>query len=345
MPRVTLKMIASEAGVSIATVSMALRAQGKLAPENVERIRAVAKRLGYRPDPLLASLASKRFRTDASSQGLPIALLEFPPFASDKGSRVHHYRKALQTSAVQLGYAPQVYTLAEMRRYHDFARLLYHRGTAGIVITGQADLDLFENRHCWDSFSIVQCGRYQSILPLHTVRPNIFQAIHLAFNQAYERGYRRMGFALGQHAVLLEDDLARYGAAMAFIHSKLEAKNRIPPYFGPHNDHDAIVNWVRECHPDVVVSFSTGLWYFLRDAGMRIPEDLGFIALHKHTEQDDEKEIAGLNQSRNDIGDQTMLLIDQMVRHNERGIPPAPRNILIQSSWVDGPSLPARKAV
>ncbi|NBD39244.1 MAG: LacI family DNA-binding transcriptional regulator, partial [Verrucomicrobia bacterium] len=40
MPRVTLKMIAKEAGVSVSTVSMALRGQGKFDKDNVARIRA-----------------------------------------------------------------------------------------------------------------------------------------------------------------------------------------------------------------------------------------------------------------------------------------------------------------
>ena len=340
MTRITLKTIAKEAGVSIATVSMALRGQGKLAPDTVERIRQIADKLGYTPDPMLASLASRRFRSGKATQGLSIALLEFSPFKSEQKAPVHQYRKFLTDYAKGLGYVPTVYPLEEMRRYQDFTRLLYHRGTVGAVITGQPQTDLFDNHKHWNHLCLTQCGRYQSTLPLHSVRPNIFQAIQLAFTKAYDKGYRKIGFAIGQHTEILEDDLARFGAAMSFIHTKLPAKNRINPFFGYLDDDESIIEWFNKHSPDVVVGFSSNLWYKLQDAGISIPKDTGYIALHMQPNQSNSGKIAGLNQSKRQIAEQSILLIDQMVRHNERGIPDAPRDILIHSSWVEGSSLP-----
>src|SRR3954469_24928240 len=57
---VTLKDIAREAGVSLMTVSRALRKHASVSPETQSKIERVAKELGYRPNPLISALMSYR---------------------------------------------------------------------------------------------------------------------------------------------------------------------------------------------------------------------------------------------------------------------------------------------
>ncbi|TJW90095.1 MAG: LacI family transcriptional regulator, partial [Mesorhizobium sp.] len=47
---VTLREVASLAGVSVATASKALNGQGRMTAETRERIRETAQRLGFRPN-------------------------------------------------------------------------------------------------------------------------------------------------------------------------------------------------------------------------------------------------------------------------------------------------------
>ena len=49
--RVSIRDVAREAGVSVTTVSHALNGKGRLNPETRERVREIADRLGYRPNP------------------------------------------------------------------------------------------------------------------------------------------------------------------------------------------------------------------------------------------------------------------------------------------------------
>lgn len=338
MARITLKTIAKEAGVSVATVSLALRGQGKLSKENVARIRKIAERLGYTPDPMLASLASKRFRGGEQASGQPLALLEFPAHEGSAAS-TPQYRECLIEHARRLGYAPTVYSLEEMRRYNDFPRTLYHRGTQALILSGQPDPAFFEHPESWASYAIVQCGRYRSTLPIHTVRPNIFQAVKLCFEKVHERGYKRIGFAIGRHPEVLEDDLARLGAALAMLDQHVPKKNRIPPYFDELKDIDKMLRWGEKNKVDAYIAFNVGFWYQLKARGIACPEDVGMAALHHGKTESDRAAIAGLDQSKEEIAYQSMLLVDQMVRHNERGIPRNPRQILISSNWVDGASL------
>src|ERR1035437_9617752 len=58
--RVTLADVARKAGVHVTTVSLALRNHPRLPPHTRERIQALAKRLGYAPDPMLRALVAYR---------------------------------------------------------------------------------------------------------------------------------------------------------------------------------------------------------------------------------------------------------------------------------------------
>ena len=61
--RLTIEDVATEAGVSVATVSRALRGLPNVTPSTREHVEAVADRLEYHPDPAAARLAAGRTRT------------------------------------------------------------------------------------------------------------------------------------------------------------------------------------------------------------------------------------------------------------------------------------------
>ncbi len=58
--RVSLRDVAKTVGVSHVTVSLALRGDTRVSATRRTEIRAAAEQLGYRPDPMLSSLASYR---------------------------------------------------------------------------------------------------------------------------------------------------------------------------------------------------------------------------------------------------------------------------------------------
>src|SRR3954469_12289274 len=69
--RVSIRDVAREAGVSVTTVSHALNGKGRLNPETRDRVREVADRLGYRPNPAARSLVSGRTGLIAAVPPLP----------------------------------------------------------------------------------------------------------------------------------------------------------------------------------------------------------------------------------------------------------------------------------
>ena len=344
MARVTLKTVAAKCGVSISTVSLALSGKGKISPDQVEKIRKVAGDLGYVPNPLLASLASKRFRSGQGAEGNLVALLEFPLELQGRMSTGANYRNDLQATCRELGYHPEFFNYDQMRSYADLAMTLYRRGTQGIILSGQPDLRFFEDREKWSSFCMVQCGRYRSGLPVHTVRPDIFRSIKLIFTQLQKLGYKRIGFGFGRHFPMVEDDESRIAAAMAMQEFYTRRKDCVPIYMGDFAKEEPFLKWFEKGKPEVVIAFSEAQYYILKDAGYRIPEDVGFASLHLHFPRQENSLLAGgLEQRRDKIARQSVILMDQLIRHNSRGFPETPRDVLINSEWHMGKTLRNRK--
>jgi len=69
--RISIKDVAREAGVSVTTVSHALNDKGRLNPDTRARVREVAERLGYRPNPAARSLVSGKTGLIAVVPSLP----------------------------------------------------------------------------------------------------------------------------------------------------------------------------------------------------------------------------------------------------------------------------------
>ena len=342
MIQVTLKDIATRAGVSVATVSLALSGRGLVARATAERLRALAEEMGYRPNPLLASLAGRRFRSPAVVGGVPMAVFNFPTMLDGSGGRPDYYRYLVE-EARKMGYAPKVYNLTNKSDPQAVFRELYHRMTQGIVMTGSMDEKTFGRSFDWSHFSTVQCARFHELHPFHTVRPNIFQAVKLAFTQLRSRGYERIGFALGQHAEPMEDDEVRHGAAIALEGNYLPRKHRLPVYSGGLDDWESFLRWFDRWKPDAVVGFSVSHYWVLKEHGVRIPKGTGFAALHLMPDND-LKLFSGLCQNMDGIARQSVLLLDQMIRHRERGLTSEPLNLLVPSTWNEGRTLRNRQS-
>src|SRR3954465_73494 len=71
--RVTMAAVAKRAGVHVTTVSLALRNHPSLPVATRQRLQALAKEMGYQPDPALSSLVAYRSRTKPARTKLMLA--------------------------------------------------------------------------------------------------------------------------------------------------------------------------------------------------------------------------------------------------------------------------------
>ncbi len=338
----SLASIAKRAGVSIATVSLALRGKGPVARETAARIKRIAEQDGYVPNPLLAALATKRFHSARSKIGAPVAIFTFPAEIDEPaGDSQKQYIADIVREADRLGYAPKNYDLHNDSRTAPLFRELYHSMVQGVIVLGSMDMASFGREFDWRQFSVAICARFAASLPFHTVRPDIFSSVKLAFGELHARGYRRIGFAMVRHGHAMEDDEARHGAAVALEYSYLAKKDRLPVFLGSFSDEAPFLHWVEKNKPDAILGFGTWQYSLLRNAGYRIPRDIGFASIHLSA-ADRRQPCSGLVQNTDEIARQSVLLLDQLIRNRERGLPARPLNILVSSSWRDGKTLRPR---
>lgn len=348
MARITLKTIAAKCGVSVSTVSLVLSGKGKISQQRGERIRKAAKELGYVPNPQLAALASNRFRSGRTEDLSRLALLEFPLDLSDPNSYSAIYREYLREEGKRLGYDLRIIVPTESEDYETLGNELFNQGYQGLVLTGEPPSEILKHDSDWTRFPIVQCGRGRRSLAVNTVRSDIFRSLKRGFLTLYHRGYTRIGFGLGFHDHPIEDDEARFAAIRALQHFYLSKSDQIPCYRGRIRDKTAYTAWIRSQKPDVVIGFNNLHRWMIEDAGYRIPEDMGFVSLHLDPPKTalSQPSCTGLDQKRQTIAAQSILLLDQLIRYKALGFKEAPVEIVIESEWREGTSLtiPTRKS-
>ncbi|MGW0995664.1 LacI family DNA-binding transcriptional regulator [Streptomyces sp. NPDC002523] len=99
--RVGIRDVAEATGLSITTVSHALRGKGQIAPATRDRVRRAAEELGYRPDPVARGLVSGR----TGILGLVVGHMSDRPWASTYRPYYAAFSAGATMTAVERDYA------------------------------------------------------------------------------------------------------------------------------------------------------------------------------------------------------------------------------------------------
>ena len=345
--RVSLTDIARKTGFSKSAVSIALRGDAGVSAGVRQEIRNAAAEMGYRPSPILASLASKHFSVAKKRTGTPLAFLHF---GETKEQRAHEKEATEEATnhAMKLGYRVEVFHVGDFRSGEHLSRVLLARGVEGILLF----LPKLVEGVDWSAFSVVSAGGGfaspdPAAYPLNRTAVDHYGLILRAWSETWKRGYRRIGFVLFRHSPLLTDDETRRGAAEV-CRLRIPRHLRIPvfeyeaPQAGPRS---VVEDWVRRYRPDAVIGFNATILFDLQQAGFRVPEDLGFVSLHTDKGHSPEEKgwadsVSGMAKMRMEEIYAALELLDQQIRHHHYGLNPRARTLMISSEWVEGSTLP-----
>lgn len=331
--RVTLRDIAERAGCHFATVSLALRNRPEIPEATRLRIRALAAKLGYRPDPLLASLASYRHRRGATRYRATLAwVTNFPSRNGWQAEEIfREYFAGAHARALELGFSLQEFWLREPAMTPARAsQILAARGIEGLVMAPQptpAEKVWLE----WEKFSAVTIGYSMTSPTLHMVCPNQYRCIKLAMDQLVQRGYRRIGLVMLKASDTRVDHNWLAGYLVAQL--ALPARCRLAPLFLPHWDVTAFSAWLQKTCPEAIISKCAEALPSLARLGIRVPEELGVAMLTKVKAT---RDVSGMNESPEEVGAAAIDYLVGMIQQGERGVPAKPRRVLIEGEWIDG---------
>ncbi len=359
----TIRQLAALAGVSQATVSMALHHHPRIAQGTRERILKLAEAHGYTPDPVVSSLMT-RLRTARRERSCEkIAYLSFWKTADMWRGNINEraYYEGACERAEETGYEIEHFWAKEPGMNGTrLSRILYTRGIRGVVLgplprhLGHVSLD-------WRLFASAALG-------LTIAQPNVHRATHayhdgmmLALRTLKRRGYRRIGFV---NSALFERRV-KHGWLSGFLtfQQQLPQSQRVPPLLprewglsdgplrsfpkspeiGMHACAGGMVwsperfyKWLDEYRPEVIVSNTAHPLAFVREKGIRVPEEIGFASLHRLLDTDP---WAGIDRLPRSIGAAGVDLVTGQLQNNEYGLPRCPKIVSIEGVWRDGPTV------
>ena len=338
-PPITLQDIATRAGVSKMTVSLALRGHPHAAAKTQERIRALAAEMGYRPNPLVvANMAQLRAGRRSSYAGT-IAFLGpgKSPEPVALGAHNGNIFTGARRRAESLGYQLKWFSLAQGITGSRLSSILKARGIFGVVLS--TDLLLPDGQQLdWSQFALAATGRTEIGHEIHRTTGDYYPPSREACQRCRDRGYRRIGLAISR-----EHDTAHQGlhrSAMLGCQHDWPEEDRVPVWIGDPWSVTTFTAWWRRHRPDVVIASSDEPLFWLRASGRRVPEDVGFLRPHVANR---ELGACGFLFDEAEIGGAAVDLVVEQLNHNERGIPKVVKRVLLPGRWYEGQSLrPAR---
>ena len=331
-----MQQIADEAGVSHMAVSLALRNSPKISPPTAARIRVIAERLGYRPNPLVSALMTQlRHSKEVKKPSTLAYVTAYPTIDGWKrpGPFLEFFEGA-QARAEALGYTLEEWWLRQPgMSAQRFCDILYTRNIHGLLIAplppGGVEIKLD-----WPKFAASSIGYSVTAPPIHRASNDQYGTITLALRELTRLGYRRIGLAIAD-----ENDARvkrNWSAGMLVYQQSVPFTERIPSLLATGPFSKEFAGWFQQHKPQVVLSLASQCPRVMQDLGCRIPRDAGFAHLALSAS---DKDWAGVNQNSELVGAAAIDLIDAQLRRNERDVPQFPKTLLVQGQWVPGPTV------
>lgn len=325
-----MNQLAKAAGVSVSTVSRALRSQPSIPEETRRRIQQLADKFGYRPDPMLNALSAYRRGVTRREYRPTIALVATSAnWSDDLACRL--YREGARRRAEDLGYHIEDFVVAAHKlSCQRLVGILETRGVRGVLTLPIQDvsvnLDLLPEK-----FLVVATGyKFKSPL-INRVSVNHFAAMGQALEKIGGLGYRRPGLVLRAESPRKAPSGVTHVGKLWEGGYLAECARQYPGLDIPviqTADAHAFARWFKRCAPDVLISQDREVARLMGDIFSGFP-----IA---YTMVDDDPALTGIHQNSAQVGRRAvdLLVADLYLAGPEQAA--APVTILVGTAWQAG---------
>lgn len=332
--RPTLRDVAKRAGVSLATVSYALRNDPRIPADTQRIVRAAAQALNYRPDPVLSALVARQSTRRPRRSTANIAALVDDRWHATRATHWHQaFIDGMERAAERLGYSLDLLHIErDLGSARTPDRILHGRGIRGLIILPLYDQNI-TLRLQWDRYATIAMDNPPPSLPLHRVGSDGFLAMQITCERLWQLGYRRIGLANS----LVAEQRLRYewvGAMAKEIFVPHPRLTIVPPYLAENFGAEGLLAWAKKEKPEAVVTNFEGVIPWLREGGYRLPEDIGVALLNLNLGP--LSNAAGISQHLDVHGETAVEQLHTLLLRGETGFPPVPREVLLRPRWTDG---------
>ena len=338
----TIRSLAALAGVSKATVSLALRDNPRIRECERLRIQRLAAESGYTPNAVMAHLLTQLRAGKASTYQSTLGLI-YATRTPEQLNELASFREwftACRHRARQLGYGLDEFMLFEPgmdpRR---LVRILDARSIRGLVVVGPFEQSLIpaEFDPIWQRSATV-------IIGMRPVRPALSCAANDQFATAKnavlvlrELGYQRPGLCISFEVDAHVED--RFQGGFGAAQRMLPKRDRLPVFAYRPTDRERFLRWVERYRPDAIVTLHHEIKAWLEESRRQIPRDIALAHLDRVP---DLQEWAGTQQNHQSVGYAAIDMVIGQLHRNEIGIPPFQKCTFTNSTWVPGATVQRR---
>lgn len=338
----SVRLIAARAGVSASTVSLALRGSDKISAGTRERIFSIAREVDYRPDARVTELMARVRNPRGSGTRACYGVMSLYPEARpwERSTHLQRIHASMVRRAESLGYRLEpLWLRAPGMTQRRFREILDARGIEGLICFGSDD-SLAPFPEALDHYAIVVVG-LSIRTPLHRVVCHFYGDAWRALDEIKGRGYRRPGMILARSEAQ-RTGYMHAGAYLAWCDRHLGSASAVPVLHVQRAEHEPVMRWMNQHQPDAIVLVHVGdaipeFMQMLSAQGVRVPQDVGVAAVTHFVRGTG---LAGMEQDQELMGARAVELLTSRILEHDLALPHHPRIELVESQWIDGPSLP-----
>lgn len=334
-PKPTLRSVAKACGVSSATASRALSGHPNVRAGVRAQVEAAARRAGYERNQLVSSLMGQVRRDRARQFMGNLAVVHVP---SLRQPQILPMQQSIINGAVararELGFGVSLFRLGQGGTGPAaLGRVLLARGILGVVFLQPNSNDLTVG-FPWEHFASLQIDYDSPNLVQHTVSLDHHFTLIGCLARLRTRGYRRVGLFIDRNKD--ERLVHKWSAAFRSFQENQAGIGRLPVLKSETITQTDFMAWHRTHRPDLVIGHVDQAVVWLRRAGVRVPDDVGFFSLNQ---AESSQPCAGLDLRPELHGVVAVESLAAQIHRNERGLPTDPRTVMISGRWVEGPTL------
>ena len=328
----TIKDVAKEAGVSIATVSYVLNDSGAVSNGTRQRVLQAVQKLGYRPSVIAKGLQARKSRMIGYSWR-PVPPDQFNPI-------LEKFIHSMAEAAARHDYHVLTFPCPEPHDEVDVYREMVESGRVDGFILPNTNLNDRRIRHLLDvGFPFVAFGRSNPEWNFPWVDVDGTDGLQQAVTHLVELGHRRIAcLAWPKPSLTGQHRLQGYLTAMADAGLNVDPTWIIRIEYNYFNAYQATQTWLAlppDQQPTAVVALSDlmaiGVLNAATDAGLTVGRDLAVVGF-------DDAPIAGylrpsltsLRQPIAEVGERVVTMLIDLVR----GQTPSPAHVLLNPRLI-----------
>jgi DNA-binding LacI/PurR family transcriptional regulator len=328
----TLRDVAREAEVSLATASYALRGHSTVSEATRRKVEAVAVRMGYRVNPQLSAFMQARRTGRSMRMDTTIALVHGgPALPVDSDSYFGRCLAGIHAVAGERGYEVDAirWNAARDPSAKGLGRVLDQRGIRGVLLMPADNVSRWTLPLDWSRFFGVALDHSLGGVPVHRVTDHHAADMMTALTNLKEVGFRRPGLILDPVNNERTCEM-RLGAYLA--RTRHEFPEAAPPLLvETGNKRSAIVRaWLETHRPDVVLSPDRGVAALLSASGGA--GACSFVSLANYTSPPSH---TGILIDGEGVGRTAAFLLCSLLENPRTAAVLRPQTILMEGSWQE----------